>query len=244
MGGAEVRVGFAEPVGGERLLHYLIRHRMLGRLAPAELQRLIMSAKPVELVARRRLFAAGQPASAVYVVLSGWIKLSRGASNGRDVVLELAGEGCVFGELGVISGAPRGADAIALSECQVLAMEGAVLLDILRINPAALFEMTKILCERLTRANAQLEDSLLAGAEMRLARGLMRLAAQSATRSGRGLLIDLGLSQKDIGEMTGLTRESTNKHLGAWRDAGLISLSGRTLTLIDCVALKEIAEGA
>ncbi len=228
---------------GGALLRHLRQHRMLGRLAAAELQRLVLSAKQVDLPVRRRLFAAGDAASAIFVVLSGWIKLSRGASNGRDVVLELAGEGCVFGELGVIAGTPRGADAIALSEARVLAMEGAVLLEILHANPAALFEMTKILCERLARANAQLEDSLLVAAEVRLARSLIRLAGQGGKRAAAGLEIDLGLSQKDLGELTGLTRESTNKHLGAWRDAGLISLSGRTLTLIDSVALNDIAQG-
>jgi CRP-like cAMP-binding protein len=100
----------------------------------------------------------------------------------------------------------------------------------------------RLLGERLARTTAQMEEGQMA-AEPRLARALLRLAALDPKPVRTGLIIDLGLSQSDLGEMTGLARESINKLLGAWRDQGWIRLDGRTLILMDLAAVRGVAEG-
>jgi CRP-like cAMP-binding protein len=87
-----------------------------------------------------------------------------------------------------------------------------------------------------------MEESHMA-AEPRLARALLRLAALDPKPVRTGLMIDLGLSQSDLGEMAGLARESINKILSVWRDQGWISLDGRRLTLSDLTQLRALAEG-
>jgi CRP-like cAMP-binding protein len=101
--------------------------------------------------------------------------------------------------------------------------------------------VVRLLGERLARTTAQMADSLVP-AEPRLARALLRLAALDPKPSQAGLRIDLGLSQSDLGDMTGMARESINKLLSGWRDQGFVALEGRTLTLIDLPALRGVAD--
>jgi CRP-like cAMP-binding protein len=231
----------AKPIDRALLLEHLARHRILSHLGQAELERLCERARPLRLAARAKLFAAGDAGNAIYIVLSGWIKLSRPGPNGRDLVLELAGAGNMFGELAVLGHQPRGADATALVAADLLAIDGATLTQTLRASPDALLEVARMLGERLARANAQLEDTLFLPAEARLARALLGLAALKARPAVDGLQIDLGLSQRELGELTGLSREGTNRQLALWRDAGLVALSGRVVTLSNSSALAEIA---
>jgi CRP/FNR family cyclic AMP-dependent transcriptional regulator len=223
------------------VLGRLSRNPTLRALDRVSLEGLLAYAQLRPLRARARLFAAGDAGSALYVVLSGWIKLSRTGPSGRDIVLELAGPGSLFGELAVLCGFPRAADAVALSACRVLAIDGRAVVAALRAHPDALLSLVRLLAERLARTTAQMEDSVLP-AEPRLARALLRLAALDPRPAKAGLVIDLGLSQSDLGELTGLARESINKLLGGWRDQGAIALAGRTLTLVDLPALRGIAE--
>jgi CRP-like cAMP-binding protein len=224
------------------VLARLGRHKALSALDGAALEALLGYAHPLVLRPRTRLFSAGDEGSALFLVLSGWIKLSRTGRNGRDIVLELAGPGSLFGELGVLCRQPRAADATAISTCRVLAIDGRAVIAALKSNPDALLEVVHILGTRLANTTAQLEDGISLSAEARLARTLLRLAALEVRPGRSGLLIDLGLSQSDLGELTGLSRESINKLLSAWRDQGWVALAGRRLTLIDLPALQEVAE--
>jgi CRP-like cAMP-binding protein len=234
-------VPVARPIDRASLLKHLALHRILSRLRETDLERLLDRAKPRHLAARAKLFEAGSGGNAIYIVLAGWIKLSRPGPNGRDLLLELAGAGNMFGELAVIGQLPRGADATALVAADLLAIDGGALIETLRANPEALLEVTRMLGERLARANAQLEDTMFLPAETRLARALLGLAALETRPSSATPQIDLGLSQRELGELTGLSREGTNRQLALWRDAGLVALNGRVLTLANSVALAEIA---
>ena len=220
----------------------LSRHRVLRLVSRTDLEALIAYAQPRALAVRARLFAAGDTGSACYVVLSGWVKLSREGPSGRDLVLEVAGAGTLFGELAVMCGQPRAADATALTTTRLLSIDGRALIATLRQNPDALLELVRLLGERLARTTLQMEDTLFLPAEARLARALIRLAALDPRPSGSALRIDLGLSQRELGDLTGLARESINKQLSLWRDAGLVALTGRSVTLVDGAALSDIAE--
>jgi CRP/FNR family transcriptional regulator len=219
----------------------LARHPILRPLSQQALEGLLAFAQPRVLRARAKLFAAGDAGSALYLVLSGWIKLTKPGESGRDIVLELAGPGSLFGELAVLCNFPRAADAVALSACRLVAIDGRALIAALRANPDALLGMVRLLGERLTRTTAQMADAQLP-AEARLARTLLRLATLDPRPSRVGLAIELGLSQSDLGELTGMSRESINKLLSAWRDQGLVTLEGRIVTIVDLPGLRGLAD--
>ncbi len=222
-------------------LSHLKRQPILLPLGDAALSGLLTYAAVRNLRARARLFAAGDTGSAVYLVLSGWIKLSRPGPSGRDVVLELAGPGSLFGELAVLCALPRAADAVALCAARVLTIDGRALIAALRTQPDALLAVVRLLAERLARTTARMEEGQMA-AEPRLARALLRLAALDPKPVRGGLVIDIGLSQGELGEMTGLARESINKMLGGWRDQGWIRLDGRRLVLVDAASVRMVAD--
>lgn len=233
--------GPSDYIDKAEVLAWLSRNRALKALDRPALEGLLGFARPTVLRSRAVLFREGDEGGAMFLVLNGWIKLTRTGPNGRDIVLELAGPGSLFGELAVLCGLKRAANATALSTTRALAIDGRAVIAAMRAHPDALLAVVHMLGERLARTTAQVEDSLLP-AEARLARALLRLAALDPRPAKGGLTIDLGLSQSDLGELTGLARESINKLLSAWRDQGTLSLDGRTLTLIDLPTLRAVAD--
>lgn len=231
----------ADRPGKDALLDRLRSHRVLCLLAASDLRHLLEFSRVRRFRRRGRVIAAGETGAAVYAVLEGYVKLSRTHPNGREIVLELAGPGGIFGELAVINGWQRSADAVALSDCRVLAMDGRHFMDALRRSPDALVAIVRNLSERLVATTSQMEDALFLPAAARVARALIRLAALNSQPTADGLQIDMAISQRELGSITGLARESINKQLAAWREENIIRLGGAYITLTDAAALQAIA---
>ena len=223
-----------------RVLDLLGKHRILRHLPQPDLQALVRGAAVQKYLDRDPLFAQGDEGQSVVAVVEGFVKLSSSTAAGREVVLEIVGPGGVFGELAVLNGWPRSADAQALGTVRVLAIEGKSFLRALERAPAGLFELCKLLSERLRRATEQITDGVDLPAAARLAKALMQLAGLHSHPGPDGLHIDLNLSQRELGGMTGLTRESINKHLAAWRDSEWVRLSDGGIVLINPRALRDL----
>jgi CRP-like cAMP-binding protein len=192
------------------------------------------------LRARETLFTLGETGSSIVLVLEGYMKLSSVTPCGREIVLEIAGPGRVFGELAVLNDWPRSADATALSACRVLSVDGRQLMHAMMRSPESLLGATRMLSLRLRAATQQIVDGVTLPAPARLAKALLHLAALHSHADGDGLHIDFELSQRELGGMTDLTRESINKHLSTWRDTGWVRLVGKTITLTDVAALQRL----
>jgi CRP-like cAMP-binding protein len=231
----------APPVGGEQALLRLARQSgVLGCLSEHDLLPLLRHANLRHLRAREVLFTLGEAGSSIVLVLEGYMKLSSVTPCGREIVLEIAGPGRVFGELAVLNDWPRSADAVALSACRVLIVDGGQLMHAMMRSPEAILATTRMLSMRLRSATEQIIDSVTLPAPARLAKALLHLAALHSHDDPGGLHIDLELSQRELGGMTDLTRESINKHLSGWRDAGWVKLVGKTITLTDVGALQKL----
>jgi CRP/FNR family cyclic AMP-dependent transcriptional regulator len=230
------------PPGKDAILDLLGAHRVLRALPRPELEHLLGFSQLRPFRRRAHLFVTGDSGAVVYAVLAGYVKLSRSSANGREIVLELAGPGSTFGELAVINGWQRSADAVALSDSRVLSIDGRHFMDALRRNPEAMLALLRIQCERLAATTAQMEDALFLPGAARVARALIRLAALNSQPTPDGLQIDVALSQRELGDITGLARESINKQLATWRDERMIRLDGHHITLTDAAALQQIAD--
>jgi CRP/FNR family transcriptional regulator, cyclic AMP receptor protein len=226
------------------ILEQLRRHELLRQFVAADLLALISHATMQTYDARDTLFAEGDAGRTVLVVVHGYIKLSALTPSGREVVFDVVGPNDVFGEIAVLTDRPRAATATALAPCGVLTIDGGAFTEALTRSPQAMFWMIRLLGQRVSRATEQMTDGLDLPAPSRLAKALLQLAALRSRPVKEGLQINLALSQRELGGMTGLIRESINKHLGAWRDAGWLSLSGRTITLRDVGALRALARDA
>jgi CRP/FNR family cyclic AMP-dependent transcriptional regulator len=226
------------------ILEQLRRHELLRRFVAEDLQALVGHATVRTYDERDTLFTQGEAGQTVLVVVHGYVKLSALTSGGREVVFDVVGPNDVFGELAVLIDLPRAATAVALAPCAVLAIDGSAFVDALARSPEAMFWMIRLLGQRVSRTTEQMTDGLDLPAPGRLAKALLELAALRSRPVTEGLQINLALSQRELGGMTGLIRESINKHLGAWRDAGWLSLSGRTITLRDLAALRALVRDA
>lgn len=226
------------------MLALLAQHRVLGAVPEAEWLPLLRQSHVVSAQARERLFAHGDTGRTVVLVLDGFLKLSMTTLAGREVVYELVGPGSVFGELAVLNGWPRSADAVALSPCRVLSVHGEGFRRVLVRSPEALVGMVQLLSGRLRAVTERMTDGLDLPAPARLAKALLQLAALHSHPVPEGLRIDVQLSQRELGAITGLTRESINKQLAAWRDDNWVQVSDRFVTVLNVASLRAVvAEG-
>jgi CRP-like cAMP-binding protein len=222
------------------VLQQLGRHPLLQRLAPEDLKALVGNATVRIFDERATLFVQGDAGQSVLVVVHGYVKLATFTPSGREVVFDVVGPSEVFGELAVLTEQPRAATATALAPSSLLSIDGRAFVAALARSPDAMFWMIRLLGRRLGKATEQMTDGLDMPAPARLAKALLQLAALHSRPAPDGLRISLALSQRELGGMTGLIRESINKHLGQWRDAGWLSQNGRTITLHDLAAFHAL----
>jgi CRP-like cAMP-binding protein len=217
--------------------HFLLRH-----LRPDELQRLAATAVPMRHTANTTIFQKGDPGDSMMAVLKGRVKICAYSSEGRELVLNILDKGDVFGEIALLDGQNRTADAVALEETELLVLPRSRFLPFLAANPELSARLFGVLCQRLRQTSAHLEDALFREAPSRLARGLLRLSETFGKTVPGGTKLDIKLSQQQIGNLIGISRESINKHLGEWRDAGYIAIESGIITIRDGDAIAGIAE--
>jgi CRP/FNR family transcriptional regulator, cyclic AMP receptor protein len=218
----------------------LRQHPVLGRLGADSLESLVQKVAVQRIPERAQIFQQGDESRSVLALADGYVKLSAVTLNGREVVLDLAGPGSVFGELAVFNGWPRTATATALSECVLLSIDGAAFSRAVSRTPEAMVELIRLLSRRLHKTTEQMTDVIDMPAAARIAKALLRLAALHSKPVPGGLKIELALSQRELGGMTGSIREIINRHLRSWRDSGWLRLSDRNIVLTNVQALRTL----
>ena len=186
------------------------------------------------------IYRKGEPGSNLMVVLSGRIKISNVSPEGREVVLNFLRAGDLSGEIAVLDGKERTADAVALEETQALVISARDLLPVLISNPNALLNITLTLCEKLRAISALVDDSMR---EMRAraASGLLRLIQRHGTVSNEGIRLDLVLSQQDLGNYLGISRENVSRQLRQLRFANVVDVEEGHIVITDKDGLEAIA---
>jgi len=227
----------------EEKLAVLAEHSLLKHVDPAELSQLAAYATVAKHKARSIIFRQGDPGSSMMAVLSGRVRICSFSAEGKEVTLNIVRKGEFFGEIALLDGKSRTAEAVALETSELLVLERRHFLPWLEAHPAVCLRMFSVLCDRLRRTSTQLEDTLFLEVPRRLARCLVRLTvAFGLPEKGGGIRIDVKLSQQQLGKLVGITRESTNKHLNEWQRDGLITVTGRVITIRDLDGLRELAD--
>ncbi len=226
------------PVDREAILasHFLLRH-----LPPAQLKQIAATTVVTHHPAQATIFQKGDTSASMMAVVRGRVKICSYSPSGRELILNIIDRGGVFGEIAVLDGQPRTADAVALEETELLVLQRNRLLPILAAHPEITTRLMGILCERLRQTSEHLEDALLLEAPSRLARGLLRLARTFGRDESDGTRLDIRLSQQQLGNLIGASRESINKHVMDWTRAGHLSMKNGCVVIHDRDALEEIA---
>lgn len=211
--------------------------------APRDLlAELASRANVVELAANEILFLKGDPGDRLYIVASGAIRIGAMSPEGREVSYGVLGPGAVLGEIAVVDGGERSADAKAIDASVLLSLDRRDVLAFLHNHPGQALQLVKLLCDRLRRADELLDDVVFMSLPSRLAKHLLTLEQIVGDRPAGGKP-EVRLSQQVLAEHLGITRESVNKVLSKWEEGGIVSLGRGRIVLDRIDALEDIAAG-
>jgi CRP-like cAMP-binding protein len=205
-------------------------------VATAELRAALeRAAVAVTLAPGDSLFLQGDDADALYLLDRGEIAISVLAPSGRKLGLEIITEGEIFGEIGLFTGR-RTASATALGVARLRQVRRPDLLALIRPEPDLALELIELLCARLRVMSERHEDRAFLPLSTRLARLLLRLQLKIGKADG-----SLPVSQAELADFTGATREGVAKTLAIWRGQGWIRPGRGTLRILDRAALEAVA---
>ena len=186
------------------------------------------------------LFAKGDPGTDLFVVASGTVKITVPSIDGREAIFTLLHRGAIFGEIALLDGRPRTADAVAITDCDLMVITRRDFLRFVHGEPNVATKLIALLCERLRAADARIEEAALVNLPTRLARLLLQLLEDNATDDNNKLAI----TQQKISEMLGASRESVNKHLRAWAKRKVIAVKrGSIVVLAPQVLASHVDDG-
>lgn len=178
------------------------------------------------------VFHREDPASHLFVVASGTVKISIPDENGREVVFALYRGGDIFGELALFDGAPRSATVTALTETECLALSGQDLFDVLQKNPVAMRKLLGLLAQMIRRLSGRVGDLVFLDLEGRVAKLLLDLAEVSGNKTVK-------LSQEDLAAFAGGTRAAVNRALADLERTGAIVIGRKNIEIKDDARLRE-----
>ena len=216
-------------------------HEFFRGLPSRIIQRMASHARQAHYPPGRRIFSKGDEGHGLVAVLSGVVKISVLSDDGKEIVLNLIGADEIFGEIALLDGGARTADATALSECELLLLDRRDVLPILMEEPIVSIKLLEVISRRLRRTSQQVEDLSFGELSMRLAKALLRLAELQGTIAAPRPHVTI--TQKELGQTVGLSRERTNWYLRAWEKAGYITLKKGGCVINDRNQLSELVAG-
>jgi CRP/FNR family cyclic AMP-dependent transcriptional regulator len=224
--------------GSAEKRNLLREHPLFAKLSPQQIERLGACLITKSVKRSTNIFSRGDPGSSLFAIRKGRVKIAVPSIEGHDAVFNLIGKGDIFGEIALLDGGPRTASAIALADCEFFVIERRDFLPLLREEPAIALVLIEILCARLRRTTEQVEYVVFHNLSSRLAKALLRMA-----EDGAGMRERVDVTQRDLGSMIGMSRESTNKQLRSWERKKWVRLERGGVVILSAEALESIADG-
>ena len=195
----------------------------------------------VRLARGEVLFREGDNEARLYIVVAGKIKLGRSGSAGRENLLAVLGPGQMFGELSVFDPGPRSSTATAVTASEVRTLEHDELMGWLADRPEVARNLLSQLAARLRRANDVVADLVFSDVPGRVAKQLLELARRFGDRKDDGVHVHHDLTQEELAQLVGASRETVNKALADFAARGWIRLEPRSVTLLDVERVERRA---
>ena len=216
------------------------RHILFSKLSASEIDSLISYARIERYPAGREIFAKGSPGQSLMAVLRGRVKISAPSDDGKEVVFTIYSAGEIFGEMSVLDGEERSADATAKDDCELLVLNRRDILPILETRADLCMILLRMLCHRLRQTSEQVEDVMFRHLESRVAKSLLQLVETVGLRALHSPSVELHVSQRELGSMAGGSRESVNKILQNWHRRGLIDISKGSIIIRNVEAIERL----
>lgn len=187
------------------------------------------------------LFLRGDPGSFLYVVQVGRVKIAMSSNQGKEVILALMGPGDFFGELALLDGGERSADAVVVEDCSLLLLGRKDFNRYVEQRPRVALEVMSVLSRRIRQTNNLVHDAAFFDVPGRLANAMLRLGETLGYETPAGVTINRHLTQAELAEMIGSTRESVNKWLSYYQRQRFIRLERGLITILRPQALQSRA---
>ncbi len=189
--------------------------------------------RPVDFPRGHVIFAEGEPGDRLYIIISGKVKIGRRNPGGRENLLTIMGPSDMFGELSVFDPGPRTSSATTITEVRAASMDRDALRAWISDRPEIAERLLRVLARRLRRTNDNLADLIFIDVSGRVAKRLLALAQRFGTREGGAMRLTHDLTQEELAQLVGATRETVNKALAEFAHRGWIQLDGKSLLICD-----------
>ncbi len=207
----------------------------------SERQSLVASMVKVELNRGEVLFDEGENGDRLYIIEEGKIKLGSSSGDGRENLLAILGPGEMFGELSLFDPGPRSLSASAVSDSVLYELEHTALVRVIEERPVVAKHLLTALARRLRRTNEALADLVFSDVPGRVAKALLDLSTRFGERVDEGIRVAHDLTQEELAQLVGASRETVNKALADFAGRGWVRREGRAVVLLDLDRLERRA---
>jgi CRP/FNR family transcriptional regulator, cyclic AMP receptor protein len=215
----------------------LRQHPIFRDLNPAALDQLCRYCKTRAIKRGATVFSKGDPGNSLFAVVQGTVRIGVSSAEGREAVFNIIEPGEIFGEIALLDGRERTADAVATTECELLVIDRREFLPFVQSQPVLAIKLIELLCTRLRWTSEHVEQVVLPSLPGRLAKALVRFAEKDGSMSAKKKLT---VTQLELSQMVGMSRESINKQLRAWAARKLVRLERGGVVILNKDALEEI----
>jgi CRP-like cAMP-binding protein len=185
------------------------------------------------------LFKEGDDGEHLYVIIDGKLKLGTSSGDGRENLLSILGPGEMFGELSLFDPGPRTSTATAVTDAKLLSLSHEKVIPWLKQNPEVSLQLLTRLSQRLRRTNEAVGDLVFSDVPGRVAKALIDLGDRFGKTSPEGLLVNHDLTQEELAQLVGASRETVNKALADFAGRGWLKLDGRSVLITDVERLGK-----
>ncbi|MFG1932164.1 Crp/Fnr family transcriptional regulator [Mycobacterium sp. NPDC048908] len=228
----------AEPHADRRLVDKILaRAGIFHRLEPNAVRALTTQLQPVDFPCGHTVFAEGDPGDRLFIIISGKVKISRRSPSGRENMLTIEGPSDMFGELSIFDPGPRTSSATTITEMRAVSMSRDALRAWIADRPEIAEQWLRVLARRLRRTNNYLADLIFTDAPGRVAKQLLQLGQRFGTQEGGAVRVTHNLTQEEIAQMVGASRETVNEALADFARHGWIRWEVGSVVIFDCGCL-------
>jgi CRP/FNR family transcriptional regulator len=179
------------------------------------------------------VFREGDDGDRLFIVIDGKVKISRAAADGRENLLAVLGAGEMFGELSLFDPGPRTATVTTVTEATLASLDHDDLRPLMADRPDVSVQLLQALAQRLRRTNEAMADLVFTDVPGRVAKALLDLAEKFGTAEADGLRVRHDLTQEELAQLVGASRETVNKALSEFAHRGWLRIEGRSVLLMD-----------
>jgi CRP-like cAMP-binding protein len=209
----------------------LARAGIFQGIEPTAVEALSSALEPVEFPRAHVIFAEGEPGDRLYIVVSGKVKIGRRSADGRENLLAVFGPSDMFGELSIFDPGPRTSTATTVTEVRAVTMDRAALHEWIGKRPEIADQLLRVIARRLRRTNNMLADLIFTDVPGRVAKALLQLAQRFGSQESGMLRVTHDLTQEEIAQLVGASRETVNKALADFAHRGWLRLEGKTVLI-------------